>query len=414
MLSITRLLLPLLLLFIALLSNGQIVDCNGFIKGDYLEAGVNWNGAFGSSTAPPAGYHPERTSTLYRSRECSSARVTDSAIGFVADVDRDGWYSGSPTRLGDYLLPDVLQEGWSYETGGEQLDCWNIHAARADTLLQGASSYQLGYHDSAGVVTLRTQTTVAGMYITHFYTLKRNDLFIKVDVLLENTNLFPINNVFYQRTVSPRCDQSTSGVGANKYKIERTLPDTLNRTIVSARGLSNPKAYLALATQELSALGYICRLADTPTTDVETINSGGVSGYSYNQGDSISGTDMSMGITINVGNFVAGGYGQITYLYAFSPTVFDSTLNTVNSIAGVTRNEVQLYPNPCTNQLNIFGLAQGDVVELWDMAGRVVANGLWPLSHGKFSTDDLAPGMYVVVVKDRLRALKARLIVQRL
>ncbi|HMX04269.1 MAG TPA: hypothetical protein PKE14_06340, partial [Chitinophagales bacterium] len=67
-------------------ATAQIVGANVFLKGNYVEVGINTCGAYGTPSAPPAGYHP-----------------TEGGLGFVADWESDGWGSGTPVYCGDYF-----------------------------------------------------------------------------------------------------------------------------------------------------------------------------------------------------------------------------------------------------------------------------------------------------------------------
>ena len=79
----------------------QIVGSNVFIKGTYVEAGINSCGAFGSDALPPVGYHP----------------TEGTGVSFVADSDMDGWEIGSPLYCGDYSVPGSPVEGWAIQIG---------------------------------------------------------------------------------------------------------------------------------------------------------------------------------------------------------------------------------------------------------------------------------------------------------
>lgn len=94
----------LILLFVlnTIATKAQIVGANAFMKGDFVEVGINACGAYGSNAAPPAGYHPN----------------VFSGMGFVADSDMDGWASGSPNYCGDYFVPGSPVEGWQIQIGG--------------------------------------------------------------------------------------------------------------------------------------------------------------------------------------------------------------------------------------------------------------------------------------------------------
>lgn len=76
-----------------------------FLKGTYMEIGLNPGGGFGSrkvsattsapfsGTAVPAGYH-NRTSQL----------------GIVVDWNKDGWKVGNPAQSGDFILEGGIKE----------------------------------------------------------------------------------------------------------------------------------------------------------------------------------------------------------------------------------------------------------------------------------------------------------------
>ncbi|MBS1687270.1 MAG: hypothetical protein JSS96_00995, partial [Bacteroidetes bacterium] len=53
--------------------NAQLVNCNAFLKGNYVEVGINWNGAYGSSADAPTGYHPNGSSPVKNDSLCGGA-----------------------------------------------------------------------------------------------------------------------------------------------------------------------------------------------------------------------------------------------------------------------------------------------------------------------------------------------------
>lgn len=83
---------PLFLLFFTK-TNAQIVSNNAFIKGNYVEIGINPYGVYGSSINAPTGYHPRLDSP------------SSFNLGFVADPDKDGWNIGIPNYHGDFFYP---------------------------------------------------------------------------------------------------------------------------------------------------------------------------------------------------------------------------------------------------------------------------------------------------------------------
>ena len=392
----------------------QIVNCNAFIKGNYLEAGVNWNGSFGSSTPPPSGYHPKMQSTLFNAAACGGSSRTDSAIGFVADPEKNGWYTGTVPAFGDYVLPGSCQEGWSYMANGTQTDAWNQRAASSDSIGNGMTSSFMSYTDSGYVRRVKTQAIADGVYITQIYSIDSGKLFISCEVLIENTNLATVNNVLYMRTINPHNDQLLSSIGATKNKIEHALPDSLNRTVISTRGTVHTDAYLALATQDPRVVGFIYKNAGLPTSTTIDNIAGGDANYMYLQNDSNQ-LNTSIGLIFDLGSLVSGAGARINFIYAFHPSVIDSTLNTIDShlvVRNVDPNACSLYPNPATSGFRIKGMQEGDVISIFDMMGRKVSEPSTGSNH-YFSTGELIPGHYVVVITDKYGMAKARLPLQK-
>ncbi len=400
-------------------TNAQVVNCNAFMLGNYVEAGINWNGAFGSSTPPPSGYHPQSTASLFNSPSCGGSLATGSSLAFVADPDKDGWSAGTPASYGDYLLPGGPQEGWSITADASQYNSWNHDAASSDTIAGGLTGTILAYADSNGARHVTTQGILGGfLYITQFISLDTSKLYISVDVLIENSSLATINNIYYMRTVNPHNDQSLSSVAATKNKIEYNnyvSPDTLNRTVVSARGTVYNNAYISLATQDTRAVGFINKTSPLPnSTTIDNIFSGDPN-YMYGLHDSLV-SNTSIGLIFNCGSLSSGAGVYFHFVYAFSSKVIDSNLNTVNPHEGVgelSRAKQTVYPNPVTNTFSVAGLEPGDELSLFDMTGRKIEDAIAVNSSNNFRLNSVEPGTYILCIRDRNNLIKSRLPIQK-
>ena len=151
--------------------HAQLVSGNAFMQGSFVEVGVTPCGSYGTSPAPPSGYHP---------------RSPGGGMGFVADYGRDGWSTGSPAYCGDYFLPGSPVEGWGVEVSGTSYinsDVCGISTVPGSIL---------SYTSVGGVMTTIWQGTVssgpgAGLRVTQTTTLKAADLYFITSISLCNT-----------------------------------------------------------------------------------------------------------------------------------------------------------------------------------------------------------------------------------
>ena len=390
----------------------QVSNCNGFIRGKYLECGINWNGAFGSSALPPAGYHPQSSTSLYNSSACGGILYTGSALGFVADPDKNGWTTGTPAYYGDYILPGGVQEGWSIMASGVQYDAWNHNAASVDTLNGGLTNSVLSYSDSAGVRQVVSQGIVNGLYITQIVALDTTTLFFNVQVIIENTTLATFSNVFYMRTITPHNDEFSSGIGSTVNQIEYTIPDTANRTVVTSRGTVNRNAYLAISTEDTRALGFICSGSSLPnSTTIDNIYAGDAA-YLYGLHDSTTGSN-AMGLIYGIGVMPSGSIITLNFIYAFSGSVIDSGASGPDTshvgVPTVYTANYRLFPNPVKNNFRVAGLLPGDHLDLYDVTGRQIQDAIESTGAGLFSLTNVAPGAYILLVRGEDGIIKTRL-----
>ncbi|HNV99853.1 MAG TPA: hypothetical protein PKL06_10830, partial [Chitinophagales bacterium] len=173
--------------------NAQIVGANVFLKGNYVEVGINTCGAFGSPTAPPAGYHP-----------------TEGGLGFVADWESDGWDVGTPQYCGDYFVPGTPVEGWQIQIG----DTWwtNTDQSCGGSDIPGdISDYSYIGGIYTGVWTGNLSAGAIDLDITAITTLPEDALYFVTRILLCNNGDAPLNDVYYKRNVDPDNDQPWSG-----------------------------------------------------------------------------------------------------------------------------------------------------------------------------------------------------------
>ena len=408
-------LLAVLLLLVAAGSQAQLNNCNVFLKGKYLEAGINWNGAFGTSAHPPYGYHADVVSDLHNSLLCGGAATSDTALGFVADRDMDGWNNGTPGYYGDFILPGgAPQEGWSYQadlgSGPVQLNSWN-HDAVMSGVFAGDTCSNQTYTDTNGVMQTKWQGVTGGVYITQITTLDTSKLYVTVQVYIENTSLAPVQDIYYMRTINPHNDALLSGSLATVNKIDYQYPDTMNRCMVSARGTVHNNAYLLLATQDNRAIAFLDKTGQLPTANtLDNIYNMDPANFYYGLQDSTT-DNTSMGIIFSLGVLTSGNGTNFTFIYGFSPAVVDSAISSAVHTITPAAHDYRVFPNPTANNFRVTGMEPGDKLVLYDMMGRRMDD--LTVNSGMYTMGDALPGSYALLVTDHTGIIKSRMMIQK-
>ena len=246
--------------------NVQVGNGEVLLQGNYVEVGISPCGSFGNTTIFP-----------------NSHFRTDNGlgIGFVADPDKDGWNVGGPVYngisygyYGDYFVPGDPVEGWGiqifqndssnlYVNGSASSICevdngefgisFGISGSNVDTLVSGnkvSSTWKSDANFTGGVSVC--QTTF----------LNATDAFFTVSVKLCNTSGRKIDSLFYMRAVDADNDRMITPLDSfilppSPLSSSRSTYITDNRiessTIVSARGIYQPNAFLALGTSSPNA-----------------------------------------------------------------------------------------------------------------------------------------------------------------
>ncbi len=333
--------LSMLLLF-GIRVNAQMVGDCVFLKGKYVEVGIAPNGGYGSTIPAPAGYHPYLGGTTFSFYDPGSATTNTSGnfLGFVADAAMDGWTVGTPPYWGDFYLPGDPQEGWAIEIAGAESDAYiPAYMGGVTTGYTGAlTGTNISCSDVAGVMKGVWSGMDGALKIRQTTKLDTDNLFFTVTVVLTNTGVTPLNNIYYIRTVDPDNDETRfSGDYITRNQITYQLPDASNRVLVSARGNSDTSAYLGLGTKDCRAKCCIFHSGGlAPLYPLDQIYNETGTGYLYAMG-STSVEDVGIGLVFNVGSISAGDSTRLTYAYILNARFIDSALDattlafTVNS-----------------------------------------------------------------------------------
>lgn len=375
----------LLLTGFAFGANAQFVNCNVFLQGNYVEVGININGAFGSSEAAPSGYHQRGGVTMKNT--CTTGCSGTAGLGFVADPAKDGWTVGSPAYFGDYFLPGSPQEGWSLEDNNAQGNAWNQSAGcGSGVLFSGANtitgtnvSQMFNGYQSIGVWQGINRDSIA---ITQTTEIDTGNVFFTVSITLKNTSAFTRNNVYYMRTVDPDQEVTINSDYTTINNIDYQLPDSLNATLVSATGEHFASAYLGLGTLDCRAKCFWINSGLAPTVNCDSLYLGS-STVHYSGKDT---ADAGMGIVFRLGNMAPGDSVKFAYAYILRQAditkAFQSTLPnwtaTGDTSAGI--HVVGDTANVCVSTMTTVSITNpGDYNWTWiSLTGQTLSTTLGP------------------------------------
>lgn len=306
----------------------QIISNEVFIKGNYVEVGVNDYGAYGTNGYAPLDYHPRL--------EIGNSNRN---LGFVADADKDGWAIGTPNYYGDFFYPGQRQEGFSIQFNGNRYHNWT--SGVLDIPGNNISLTTEGTND----VTL-WQGTINGLLVKQKTIVPLNDVYFVVRVELQNTTAVPMTGVYYVRTLDPDNEVSLSGDYTTLNEIVYKLPNTNNNTLVSAKGLSYTDCYLGLGTRDCRAKPFIITSSLYPnTTDpLDAIyNETLTSSFLFN--GSLT-SDVGVGISFEIGDIAPGETKRFAMAYILKQTDLEIALS--QTLPEVRINTTQTLVNSTT------------------------------------------------------------------
>ena len=419
-------LFSLVFAFVVLLwgsARAQLVSGNSYLKGNYLELGVNPNGYFGSETCAPSGYHPEYLCNL----------------GFVADPSMDGWTVGTPPYFGDYFLPGSPYEGFGIQANGLLANSYG--GAGVSPFLHGSNISDMF---AGGIYTAVWQGTIDtlsdSLQITQVVTLDTVNLYFKVDVTLTNLGVLPLNNIYYTRNLDPDNAEEESGTFSTNNYIVGQVADT-GFSLVTAIDPIYQMAYLGLGSADTNSRVFTFEYWPMQyyVPDLSVLF-GSPSGFTFAQGDSVPNADIGIGIAFRIahlsgvdsaadsvaGKITSGGLHPansktISYFFSFSPDASTKALRggtdtTVTAVRNVnTAATLKVYPNPAKNAVFVAGLEPSDHICISNMMGNVFDLPQTGFSGGTgtYSVAGLVPGHYLLLVTDAVGMVKARLPVER-
>jgi hypothetical protein len=305
------------------------IGTNAFVKGNYLELGINGAGCLVTNAAAPTGYHPNSG--------------TGAVMSMVSDNAKDGWTTGSPVQSGDYFFPGTPFEGFKVEFNGTLYQ--NI-TSEGSLGIPGANQPAI---DSPTEKKAIWQGATAGLFsIKQTITVGVNNTFATFRIVLKNTSSSTAN-ILYSRVADPDQEHAYS-TNFNTINTVVSQYPTNSRSLVKALGLSYGLYFGMISNDPRSKVCY---------TDPTTWSLKPSQYFSGTGGSYITGTNTADGasaITFNFGNVapsdsVVFEYGYLTNqsdedAFTCSPTAVLSGTQTINlgQTANLTLNMTGTAP----------------------------------------------------------------------
>jgi gliding motility-associated-like protein len=291
------------LLFAVLLAAGSVQSQNVFLKGEYVEVGVHPSGSFGSSSNAPSSYH---------------ARGANGKLGFVCDIGKDGWNTGTPGYVGDYFVPGDPEEGWGIQW---QEDSPSGRVRRFNNFgLNGLHQVRKISHNKRRISNGQQSEWLGGASdgtrsanVFQTVTLDTFNTYFTISVLIQNTGSDTLFGLKYFRNVDPDNEQPLTGNYTTKNYIDFQpgVGGNTDKAVVVAEGLRYGVPCI-LGTVDSRAHVSIGGFTNRNVDDLLNNN------RSYTK-DSPLRADRAISLSFVLGELAPGKCVKLNYYYALQP-----------------------------------------------------------------------------------------------
>lgn len=303
--------------------DAQLINGNGYMKGDYVNAGVGAWGTFGGSlTSLPSGYVNTSTDGRWNN---------NNMLGFVADADKDGFYSTDALGNiindynGDFFTPGSPEEGFTVEFGGV-----NYSNNTAGTH-QITGAITAAYTDGDTAVIIWSGVINGTVAIVKKMSVTQDGLFIRQEVTLTNISGSAVNDLYFMNNVDPDNNVSANG----NYSTYNTIvsqgdTDANHLSLVTAQQNATGPDVSGGTEETGSAIGllsfdYRARVSygGFANRDADAVYDA-TSGLVGDVGSSLS-NDVAISLSFDLGSLAAGASTSMVYYYNLASNVTDLT-----------------------------------------------------------------------------------------
>ncbi|GAA4454882.1 hypothetical protein GCM10023092_17610 [Rurimicrobium arvi] len=296
-------------------SSAQIVSGNCYMMGNYVQTSISGNGRLYTAATPPAGYQSSY----------------DGGLGWVIDLDRDGWTVGNPPYFGDWFRCGAPVEEWYLQVGSTV-----CHPDASDsTITPGAIKGENYYFKASGSgIVGKWRATLGDLLLEQDYTLPADSFTIQTQVRIRNTGSVTLKDIYYMRVTEidfpdPRYPFTGKELISHN-RIKQQPPSGKGLAWVQETADTGSRGQMNMFTVDCRAKAFIIFDALLPFTSPDTIYQGigGASHYYYTAGDYVY-NDLGMGLVFKIDSLRAGESTSLYFVYnADSPGVVSGTSGT--------------------------------------------------------------------------------------
>jgi gliding motility-associated-like protein len=304
-------------------ANAQISGAEAFLQGNYVEVGINQCGVYGGNSGPLTALGPGPIGPWHPN--------VPAGLGFVADADQDGWFTGTPDRCGDYFVPGSPEESWAIQVGPAGAVFRNGSLGCFPSDIPGGIT---GYVDLG---TSRRATwegnLVSGalnLNIVQETVLPTDGLYFVTNVQIRNDGAASVLDLYYGRSVDPDNDQPTAGTFFTTNTVV-SQPPAACEALVTAIGDGASMCFLGLGARSEDARAAIGNsgITFTMTSPYDIWNSG--PGYDTTSLATIT-NDWSISLAFRIEELLPGETRTLSYAYVLDPSDLNAGLDATASI----------------------------------------------------------------------------------
>ena len=349
-------LILLLFIFSTYQLSAQLIAGHAYLKGDYVEVGINSNGQEGAPCVDTIGLH------------CRGGAM--GLHGFVANPQMDGWDEFN----GDFFTPGSPECGFglTYKKLGDTTlyKYNNNHSFDLDSIPGSI----IDFTNTTDSTTATWQGMIPGdsLQLTVLYELKKDQLFYSTTMTLDNLGSETFIDVYYYHNFDPDNNQSLSFsfVTTNTIESQSTgLPtDTCKVTATQSLPWDSEVALFAYGAD------WRCYYGGFSNRNGEHCWNG-LGGLITTEGSTVT-VDEAIGIAHKTATITPGKAGSIVFGFgtAFGDVTIGEPDPDNSGIEELSANLFSIYPNPSAGDLTIQGTGYYDYF-ISDLKGAIVLNG---------------------------------------